>query len=32
MPARQGALAAQLWLGIIPPVDVMRQALLQSKP
>jgi shikimate dehydrogenase len=32
MLARQGALAAQLWLGIIPPVDVMRQALLQQNP
>lgn len=32
MLARQGALAAQLWLGVIPPVDVMRAALLQANP
>lgn len=32
MLARQGALAAQLWLGIIPPVDVMLEALLKTSP
>jgi shikimate dehydrogenase len=30
MLARQGALAQQLWLGVIPPVDVMLEALLQT--
>ena len=32
MLARQGALAQQLWLGVVPPVDVMLQALLQTNP
>lgn len=32
MLARQGALALQLWIGVVPPVDVMRQALLQTNP
>ena len=32
MLARQGALAQQLWLGVVPPVDVMLQALLQQNP
>jgi shikimate dehydrogenase len=32
MLARQGALAQQLWTGIIPPVDVMLEALLQTTP
>jgi shikimate dehydrogenase len=32
MLARQGALAEQLWLGVIPPVDVMLEALLQTNP
>jgi shikimate dehydrogenase len=32
MLARQGALAFQLWLGVVPPVDVMREALLKTNP
>lgn len=32
MLARQGALAFQLWFGVVPPVDAMRQALLQANP
>jgi shikimate dehydrogenase len=30
MLARQGALAFQLWLGVVPPLDVMRAALLDQ--
>lgn len=32
MLARQGALAFQLWLGVVPPLDVMRAALLNQHP
>lgn len=32
MLARQGALAFQLWLGVVPPLDVMRAALLNQRP
>lgn len=32
MLARQGALAQQLWIGVVPPVDVMLEALLQTNP
>ena len=32
MLARQGALAQQLWIGVVPPVDVMLEALLQQSP
>lgn len=32
MLARQGALAFQLWLGVVPPLDVMRAALLDQRP
>jgi shikimate dehydrogenase len=31
MLARQGSLAFQLWLGVIPPLDVMREALLKPQ-
>ena len=32
MLTRQGALALELWLGVVPPLDEMREALLRPDP